>query len=298
MINRFLEYLRYERNYSVHTVFAYKKDLEQFFDWAVNLNPDLKFDNIKSEHVRGWVICLMNEVQDKPSSVHRKISALSSFYRFLYVMNLIPENYVNPTKGVILPKKPKNLPKFFLEKEMDDCLNLWSESTKFADVRNLLVVEIIYQTGLRRSEVASLKDIDVDVEQRKLKVLGKGNKERIVPFGDDLAEKIENYRLRRDEELAVRADTFFVNDKGESIDGDFIYNVVKKMMGMVSKQSKISPHVIRHTFATSMLNHGADLDVIKELLGHESLATTQVYTHVTFEQLQKEYKKSHPRGGE
>lgn len=298
MIDRFLEYLRYERNYSVHTVFAYRQDLNQFFDWVRQSGEDTKYDNVRTEHVRQWVLWLMNDMKDRPSSVHRKVSALSSFYRFLYVKNLIPETFVNPTSMVVLPKRPKDLPKFFLEKEMDDCLKLWSDSTDFGDVENLLIIEMIYQTGLRRSEVAGLKDIEVDVEHRRLKVLGKGDKERIVPFGEDLAEKIENYRRKRDEEIAERADTFFVNEKGESINGTYIYNVVKKMMGIVSRQSKISPHVIRHTFATAMLNRGADLNVIKELLGHESLATTQMYTHVTFEQLQKEYKKSHPRGEE
>jgi len=294
MIDRFLEYLRYERNYSVHTVFAYKRDLEQFFTWS----GSMKYDQVTAQHVRGWVINLMNESKEKPSSIHRKVSALSSFYRFLYVKNHLDETYVNPTVGIVLPKKPKNLPTFFVEKEMDDCMKVWSESEEFCDVRNLLIIEIIYQTGLRRSEVAGLMDGDVDVEQRRLRVIGKGDKERIVPFGEDLAEKIENYREKRDEKMEKRSDRFFVNDKGNSVDGSYIYNVVKKMMGIVSKQSKISPHVIRHTFATAMLNRGADLNVIKELLGHESLATTQMYTHVTFEQLQKEYKKSHPRGGE
>lgn len=298
MIDRFLEYLRYERNYSVHTVFAYEKDLEQFFGWAKEMGYDINYATVKPEHVRNWVLWLMNEEKDLPSSVHRKMSSLSSYYRFLYVMNLIPETYTNPTVGIVLPKKPKSLPKFFMEKEMDDCLKLWSDSTEFADMRDLLIIEVIYQTGLRRSEVAGLKDSDVNVVQRRLKVLGKGSKERIVPFGDDLAEKIESYRNKRDQEIIERADSFFVNEKGQSISVTFIYNVVKKMMGMVSKQGKISPHVIRHTFATAMLNRGADINVIKELLGHESLATTQMYTHVTFEQLQKEYKKSHPRGGE
>ena len=181
---------------------------------------------------------------------------------------------------------------------MDDCLKLWDVSDTFENVRDLLIIEMIYQTGLRRGEAAGLKDMDVEVAQRRLKVIGKGNKERIVPFGDDLAEKIDNYRCKRDEKIQMRNDSFFVNDKGEPINGAYIYNVVHKMMGKVSKQSKISPHVIRHTFATAMLNRGADITVIKELLGHESLATTQMYTHVTFEQLQQEYKKTHPRGGE
>jgi len=294
MIDKFLGYLRYERNYSVHTVFAYRKDLEQFFVWAEGVT----YSNVTSDHVRGWVIALMNEMNEKPASVHRKIAALGSFYRFLYAKNLLPETHINPTVGVVLPKKPKNLPAFFMEKEMDDCLNIWSESTDFADIRNLLIIEIIYQAGLRRSEVAGLKDADVDTAQHRLKVTGKGNKERIVPFGDDLAEKIIAYRKMRDDSFVQPADTFFVNDKGNPISGVFIYNVVKKMMSIVSRQNKVSPHVIRHTFATAMLNRGADLNVIKELLGHESLATTQIYTHVTFDQLKKEYKKSHPRGGE
>lgn len=294
MIDRFLEYLRYERNYSVHTVFAYKLDLEQFFAWF----GSAAYDQVKNEHVREWVIYLVNEMNDKPSSVHRKVSALSSFYRFLYVKNYLDETYCNPTVGVVLPKKPKNLPTFFMEKEMDDCLKLWEVSDTFENARDLLIIEMIYQTGLRRSEAAGLKDMDVEVAQRRLKVTGKGNKERIVPFGDDLAEKIDNYRCKRDEKIQMRNDSFFVNDKGEPINGAYIYNVVHKMMGKVSKRSKVSPHVIRHTFATAMLNRGADINVIKELLGHESLATTQMYTHVTFEQLQQEYKKTHPRGGE
>lgn len=296
MIQDFIEYLRYERNFSAHTAFAYMEDLSQLAEWLSEQGKSFEELSMTTDDVRGWIMWMVGEMEMKASSVHRKVSALNSFYRWLILKGLVDERTVNPTVGVPLPKKSKNLPVYFLEKEMDKCLEMLENSRNFDDVRNLMVIETIYQTGLRRSEVAGLKDVDVDIAGGKLTVLGKGNKQRIVPFGKDLAEKMTNYRTMRDEMFAERCGSFFVDDHGMALSTSHIYSIVHRVMGMVSTQSKISPHVIRHSFATAMLNHGADLNVIKELLGHESLATTQIYTHVSFEQLKDEYKKSHPRG--
>ncbi|MBQ0007805.1 MAG: tyrosine-type recombinase/integrase [bacterium] len=296
MIQNFIEYLRYERNFSVHTAFAYMEDLTQLSQWLSSQGKSLDDLSLTSDDVRNWVMWLVGEMEMKASSVHRKVSALNSFYHWLILKGFVNERTVNPTIGVPLPKKSKTLPVYFLEKEMDECLEMLENSCNFDDVRNIMLIETIYQTGLRRSEVAGLKDVDVDILGAKLSVLGKGNKQRIVPFGNDLAEKMTNYRTLRDELFPERCDSFFVDNLGKPLSPSHIYFIVKKVMGQVSSQSKISPHVIRHSFATAMLNHGADLNVIKELLGHESLATTQIYTHVSFEQLKNEYKKSHPRG--
>lgn len=298
IFEKFLEYLRYERNYSVHTVFAYRRDLEQFAEFLCRERGKNDAGEVVSEDVRAWVISLIDAEGMKASSVHRKISSLHSYYKFLYVRGELSDNHPNPTAGVILPKKPKTLPSFFLEKEMDECLEMLENSSNFDDVKSLLIVEMIYQAGLRRSELTGLKDTDIDFVDKKMTIRGKGNKERVVPFGDDLSERILNYIRMRDEQQERKSDFLIVDRNGEQMKGNNVYSIVHRLMGRFSTQTKISPHVVRHTFATAMLNRGADLNVIKELLGHESLATTQIYTHVTFEQLQEVYKKSHPRGGE
>lgn len=298
IFEKFLEYLRYERNYSVHTVFAYRRDLEQFAGFLKGVCGKDDAGEVSSEDVRAWVVALIEDEGMRASSVHRKISSLHSFYKFLYVTGELSDNHPNPTAGVILPKRPKSLPSFFLEKEMDECLEMLENSSNFDDVKSLLIVEIIYQAGLRRSELTGLRDADIDFADKRMIIRGKGNKERVVPFGDDLAERILSYIRMRDELVERRSDFLIVDRRGEQMKGNNVYAIVHRLMGRFSTQAKVSPHVVRHTFATAMLNRGADLNVIKELLGHESLATTQIYTHVTFEQLQEVYKKSHPRGGE
>jgi integrase/recombinase XerC len=188
------------------------------------------------------------------------------------------------------------LPKFFYEKDLDKCLEVSEKNRNFEGVRNYLIIELIYQTGLRRSEVADLEDANVDVEKKQLKVLGKGNKERVVPFGMDLAGKIVEYRKIREQEIDLCTTKFFVHKSGTHLNPMHIYYIVRKMMGAVTTQEKRSPHVLRHTFATTLLNDGADVNSIKELLGHETLAATQVYTHASFEQIKTIYQRTHPRG--
>jgi integrase/recombinase XerC len=292
MIQSFLQYIRYEKNYSSHTVLSYQIDIEQLRDFIVTQKGDFDPKKLTTDELREWVVGLM-DVGEKPSSVKRKISAVRSFYKFLNLKGLTDNN---PTLKIIAPKVPKSLPKFFYEKDLDKCLEISEKNCNFEGVRNSLIIELIYQTGLRRSEVANLEDANVDVVKQHLKVLGKGNKERVVPFGTNLAEKIEVYRAKRDEEVDVVTTKFFVHKKGTSLNPMHIYNVVRKLMGAVTTQEKRSPHVLRHTFATSLLNDGADVKAIKELLGHETLAATQVYTHASFDQIKTIYERTHPRG--
>ena len=292
MIQSFLQYIRYEKNYSSHTVLSYQNDIEQLRGFITTQKGDFDPKNLTVDDLREWIIALM-DVGEKPSSVKRKISAVRSFYKFLNLKNLTTNN---PTLKIVAPKVPKSLPKFFYEKDLDKCLENSKNNCNFEGVRNSLIIELIYQTGLRRSEVAGLEDKDVDTGKRQLKVLGKGNKERVVPFGTKLAEMIDDYRIKRDEEVEVSTTKFFVHTKGTSLNPMHIYNVVRKLMGAVTTQEKRSPHVLRHTFATSLLNDGADVNAIKELLGHETLAATQVYTHASFEKIKTIYERTHPRG--
>lgn len=292
MIESFLQYIRYEKNYSSHTVLSYKTDIEQFRDFIITQSGSFEPQKITADDIREWIIALM-DIGERPSSVNRKISALKSFYRYLKVNSLITSN---PTQKVILPKKPKPLPVFFQEKEMDKCLEISKKDTTFEGVRNSLIVEIIYQTGLRRSEAATLRDKDVDTKECTLKILGKGNKERVVPFGNNLADKIDRYRQIRQETITAEPETLFVDKKGEPLNAHKIYYNVKKLMSEVTSQQKKSPHVLRHTFATTLLNDGADINSIQKLLGHETLAATEVYTHSTFEQIKNIYQQAHPRG--
>ena len=292
MIQSFLQYIRYEKNYSSHTVLSYQTDIEQLRDFIITQKGGFDPKNLTSDELREWVIALM-DVGEKPSSVKRKLSAVRSFYKFLNLKNLTDNN---PTLKIVAPKVPKSLPKFFYEKDLDNCLEVSEKNCNFEGARNSLIIELIYQTGLRRSEVANLEDVNVDVINRQLKVLGKGNKERVVPFGRGLAEMIETYRAKRDGEVDVNTTKFFVHQKGTALNPMHIYNVVRKLMGAVTTQEKRSPHVLRHTFATSLLNDGADVKAIKDLLGHETLAATQVYTHASFEQIKKSYQQAHPRG--
>ena len=292
MIESFLQYIRYEKNYSSHTVLSYQTDIEQLRGFLLVQKGEFEPKTLTSEELREWVIALM-DIGEKPSSVKRKISAVRSFYKFLNLKNLTTNN---PTLKILSPKVPNSLPKFFYEKDLDKCLEVSEKNCNFEGVRNSLIIELIYQTGLRRSEVVGLEDKDVDIGKRQLKVLGKGNKERMVPFGMKLAEMIENYRVIRNREVEISTTKFFVHAKGIPLNPMHIYNVVRKLMGAVTTQEKRSPHVLRHTFATSLLNDGADVNAIKELLGHETLAATQVYTHASFDKIKTIYERTHPRG--
>ena len=293
MIDQFLKYIRYEKNYSSCTVLSYQTDLFQLRDFIITQYGEFSPHNLTTEQLREWIIAMM-DVGEKPTTINRKVSAVRSFYRFLNRNELIISN---PTLKLVTPKRPKNLPVFFQEKDLDKVLEISKNSSTFEDIRNALIIELIYQTGLRRSEVVNLREINTDTTHRQLRVIGKGNKERIVPFGRDLAERIDNYRKVRDHEIeTISTDTLLVTVKGSQMTPCQIYTIVTRTMGEVSSLTKRSPHVLRHTFATTLLNNGADINSIKTLLGHASLATTELYTHATFEQIINIYQHSHPRG--
>lgn len=291
MINEFLQYLQYEKNYSSHTVLSYHTDLIQFCKF-LDITPD-RFDpsTIDSLKIQQWVLFLMN---DKLSarSLSRKISTLKSFWRFSLKRGYVKHN---PTLIITLPKTKKPLPAFFKEKEMNNVLENPFILDRFEPVRNQLIITIFYLTGIRLSELINIKDTDIDLTEGTLRVIGKRNKQRIVPFGADLSKEIEHYISLRNKEVETPEPYLFVRNNGIKMYPKMVYNIVHTSMSEVSSLHKRSPHVLRHTFATSLLNGGADINSVKELLGHSSLAATQVYTHTSFEELYNIYKHAHPR---
>lgn len=286
----FLEYLRYERNYSEHTVKCYRRDLSKFEAYFKAVDEALDFTHVDADIVRRWVMSQMDEGLTA-TTVNRMLSSLRSFYRYLLSRGKILADPMVKVKG---PKKKKPLPVFVKEADMDKILDGDGFQRNFEGMRDRVIVEMFYETGLRRSELTGLKDADVDFSARQVKVLGKRNKHRIVPFGEELERDLQAYLSERDS-LFASCDAFFVNKKGEPLADGAVYRIVKRVLSGVVTLKKRSPHVLRHTFATSMLNHRAELEAVKELLGHKSLMTTEVYTHTTFEELKKVYEQAHPR---
>ena len=291
MIELFLKYIQYEKNYSSHTVLSYSNDLNEFAQFIQrNVNEEFNPLEIHSDMIRKWIVTLMDN-KTSPRSVNRKISALKSFYRFLTSKNIAT---VNPTKKITSLKTAKNLPLFFKESEMENALTPCEEDSDFENYRNRLIIAMFYETGIRLSELIEIKDSDIDLSAKTVKVLGKRNKQRIIPFGGRLCSDIIMYKQIRDNETKCPA-RLFTRKNGEKMYPKLVYQIVHNAMSEQSSLIKRSPHVLRHTFATSILNGGADLNAVKELLGHASLSATQVYTHTTFEQLRNIYKQAHPR---
>lgn len=288
----FLEYLEAERNYSSATIESYAKDLAEFQDFMEGQNPDASWASAQSDDVREWVIYLLDEQRLAASSVNRKLSALRSFYKYLRRMGRVS---VNPMEKVTAPKKRKPLPHFVRESEMDRLLELTKEDRSFVGIRDRLVLMVFYETGIRRAELLGMTDASVDLAARQIKVTGKRNKQRIVPFGEELAREFDAYLNAREELLVAKDSMLFVNENGSAMTESQVSILVKKYLSMVTTIEKRSPHVLRHSFATAMLNNHADLTSIQKLLGHESVATTEIYTHVSFEDLKSEYKNAHPR---
>lgn len=291
MINQFLQYLQYEKNFSSHTVLSYHTDLLQFCTF-LEVNPDnFSPAQISPAAIQQWILSMIEE-GNSTRTISRKISTLKSFWRYLLRQGIVSDN---PTKKIVLPKTNKPLPVFYKQNEMDRVL---SENTRvggFENVRNRLIINLFYQTGLRVSELMSLKDSDIDFIQNQLRVIGKRNKERIVPLGKAICEDISSYIELRNEQVELSDNFLFVLKSGKKMYSKAIYNIVHDEMSGVSTLHKQSPHVLRHTFATTLLNNGADINAVKDLLGHGSLAATQVYTHVSFSELNKIYKQAHPR---
>lgn len=290
MIEAFLDYLRFERNYSEHTVVAYETDLRQFGDFLKSVGEELDYTNVDSDLIRSWVVTLMES--SKSTSVNRKLSSLRSFYRFLMKRG---KTTVNPLAKITGPKNSKPLPTFLRENDMDRLLDEISYGEGFEAVRDRMILETFYATGMRLSELVGLNDTDVDFSAMQMKVTGKRNKQRLIPFAGELAADLREYIIIRNETIPERSDAFFVLKNGKRMYPERVYGIVRRNLAKVVSVKKKSPHVLRHTFATAMLNHEAELKSVKELLGHESLATTEIYTHTTFEELKKVYEQAHPR---
>ena len=290
MIEAFLDYLRFERNYSEHTVVAYETDLRQFGDFLKSVGEELDYTNVDADLIRSWVVNLMNS--SKSTSVNRKLSSLRSFYRFLMKRG---KTTVNPLAKITGPKNSKPLPTFLRENDMDRLLDEISYGEGFEAVRDRMILETFYATGMRLSELVGLNDTDVDFSAMQMKVTGKRKKQRLIPFAGELAADLREYIIIRNETIPERSDAFFVLKNGKRMYPEKVYGIVRRNLAKVVSVKKKSPHVLRHTFATAMLNHEAELKSVKELLGHESLATTEIYTHTTFEELKKVYEQAHPR---
>ena len=306
MIKRFLDYIAIEKRYSARTVGEYGDDLKawcKFLGWEVG-----EFDpkEVCVEDVKLWMIDMLDHKQS-PRSVKRRLSAVKSFYKFLLRVGLVK---VDITRAIVAPKTDKPLPVYFRESEMEhvklnqvrDWDEEMSEQEQFLHLRDYLIIEMLYQTGMRRAEMVGLKEVDVDTRQKQIRVFGKRAKERMIPIGDGLRELIDEYRRKKCEILGEKhaIGTFLVrkdrNGEWVEMNAHTLYNIVRARMGEVSTLKKHSPHVLRHTFATTMLNNGADIRTIQSLLGHASLAATQVYTHANFEQMKEVYRATHPRG--
>ena len=271
---------------------SYGLDLSKFEEYLKGVDEDLDLIHVDAGLVRGWVLSLMDQGYTS-TSVNRKLSSLRSFYRYLLRKNMIS---VDPMLKVISPKKKKPLPVFVKETEMDRLLDDADFGDGFLGVRDRMILEVFYETGVRRSELIGLNDADVDFSSCVIKVTGKRNKQRLIPFGEELERDLRVYLSVRDENISGREnDAFFVRKDGRRLSPGMVYLLVKRNLAKVVTLKKKSPHVLRHTFATSMLNHQAELGAVKELLGHESLSTTEVYTHTTFEELKKVYEQAHPR---
>lgn len=284
----FESYLSAEKRYSNHTIVAYLKDLEQFFEFSGIVRQE-ELSEINSKLIRGWLVNLVSN-QYTNKSANRKLSSLRTYFNFLKRNQLITKN---PLTGITGPKSEKRLPQFANEKDLDASVNLNKSASTFNEIRDALMIELLYQTGMRLSELIHLQEIDV--QTGKLKVLGKRNKERILPISKELFQFIQEY-LTSKKESGFDSKWLINTNSGNKLYPKFVYRKINNYLGRATDLEKCSPHVLRHTFATHMLNNGAGLETIKELLGHASLSATQVYTHNSFAQITNIYSQAHPRG--
>ena len=293
-VKRFLTYLKFEKRFSSHTIIAYETDLKQFFNYLQQQYQTADVKTITHFYVRSWIVQLVNN-KTTAKTVNRKISVLKSFFRFLMREKTIKQN---PMLKIVAPKIPKRLPEFISKENIELLFKHVEFTGGFEGIRDRLILELLYGTGIRRAELVGLKDNSVDFGNNTIKVLGKRNKERIIPLISSLVKLLKNYVIEKNNFLnlsGMQNDFLFLNKNCKPIYAKLVYLIVKKYLGFVTTSKKKSPHILRHTFATNMLNNGADINAIKELLGHSSLAATQVYTHNTVEKIKKIYKQAHPK---
>ncbi len=293
-IEDFIDYLRFERNCSSKTAESYQADLEAFKRFYEAFDSDINWAEMPADIVRQWVVEMMDK-GNTATSVRRRLSSLRSFYKFLLRRGLVDKDPVHNMPG---PKVEKKLPAYVREKEMDRLFDSDFFSDDYQGFRDRMILLTFYSTGIRLSELVGLDDRDVDLDQMQLKVTGKRNKQRIIPYGDEFGDSLRQYLAERDafaKQFEGSTSLFLDERNGQRMTPAKVRNLVKRYLSMVTTQQCNSPHVLRHTFATAMLNHQADLQSVKELLGHESLSTTEIYTHTTFEQLKEMYNQAHPR---
>jgi len=290
-ISEFIGYIQNEKRYSKHTVQAYESDLEQFFLFIQSEYNTDELNKLTHSQIRSWLADIRQK-DIQPKSINRKISTLKSFYRFA-----LKKQYVtsSPMSKITSPKNPKRLPVFVNETQMDTLVRHVEFTDDFTGKTERLILELLYQTGIRRAELLGLEVPKIDFANRTVKVIGKGNKERIIPIAQELVSQIKDYIKDRSEHLQEEHNVLLILNSGAPLYPKYIHRVVTKYIGLVSTNEKKSPHVLRHTFATHLLNQGADLNAVKELLGHASLAATQIYTHNTIEKLKEVHRKAHPK---
>jgi integrase/recombinase XerC len=292
MLNTFWKYLEFEKRYSYHTLVSYQNDLNQFSKFLESQYQ--AYDLLKAEHrhIRAWIVSLMQE-KINPKSINRKIISLRAFYKFAISREAINQN---PTQKIKALKVSKDLPQFVQEKEMDNLLNLIDFSDDFEGCRDALIMELLYGTGIRLSELIGLKYSDFNIQSKTIRVLGKGNKERVIPFHNKILTRLNIYISHKNKMFSGNGNTaLIVSNTGNEAYPMMINRITKKYLNQVTTISKTSPHVLRHTFATHLLNKGADLNAVKDLLGHSSLAATQVYTHNSLDKLKKVFDQAHPK---
>lgn len=292
MVKGFVKYMRFERNMSQKTVAAYEEDLGSFETFFTGLDSQLTWETVDQDVIRAW----MEDMMDKgntASSVCRRLSALRTFYRYCLRRGMVERN---PAHLVKAPKKAKLLPQFVKESEMDRLIDderLWSDS--YSDFLARTIIIMLYETGMRRGELIGLDDTDIDFVQCTVKVTGKRDKQRVIPFGEELKTTLAEYATKRNATVTKATPGFFLDKRGRRVTENQVSKMVHESLSKVTTMKKRSPHVLRHSYATAMLNNGSGIESVKKLLGHQSLSSTEIYTHTTFEQLKRVYKQAHPR---
>ncbi len=288
----FLQFLQIEKRYSPHTVRSYRNDLDQFANFLSDNEMLSDVNDITSHQIRAWIVYLIDN-GISPVTVHRKISCLRRFYNYLRKEGIVK---TDPLEKIVLPKQKKKLPVFVEEEALDKLFDSVNFGNDFSGLRNRTIIEMLYMTGIRRAELTEIRYEDVSLSDATVRVTGKRNKQRIIPLSQLFVTRLREYIGARNKIVSDTAGSwFFITDKGNKLYDKYVYNIVKAYLSMVTTIEKKSPHVLRHTFATHMLNRGADLNAIKEFLGHANLSATQIYTHNTFEKLKRIHKKAHPR---
>ena len=290
-VDKFLDYLSSELNRSQQTVESYRDDLKHFEKFAKDLSDSFSWETVDSDMVRDWMESMMDK-GNSAATVSRRLSALKTFYRFALARHYVESDPVYSIKG---PKKEKPLPQFVKESEMDELLDRQAWGDDYNNVRARTIMILFYETGMRLSELVNLDDKDVNFVTSEIKITGKGNKQRIVPFGDELKNTLLEFRRLRDASVEVKTPALVVSDKGTRMSPSKVQDIVRSNLSRVCSLKKKSPHVLRHSFATAMLNHHVGIENLKKLLGHANISTTEIYTHTTFEQLKRVYNEAHPR---